>query len=743
MDLSDSEKRDLIKLIENNKPIPEQYKFRLFEKSSEIELLWNGKNNEVTNVNLPFQIIENVDEPRKNIEPQLQGNLFDDRGRKLSGWTNKLIWGNNSLVLSSLINGNLRDEIEKQGGLKLVYIDPPFNVGDDFELEIEVGKEILSKKRNALEQLAFSDTWGKGEDSFLSMIYERLKLIHSLLHEDGLVFVHCDWRLNSSLRLVLDEIFGNKCFKNEVHIKRKTKNIQSQFSEVRMLNIAFDSVFIYSKNENKKIRVPKKKLKEINFEGKWNNFWNNADRPTLRYDLLGISLKTGQWRWKKEKALEAVENYKEYLLKHNNLTLSEYWEKTGKIKRFIRRKEGATRCYYWVSPTDETTVDTDWSDFYGYDNSQAYPTAKSENLLNRIIENFSSENDLIGDFFSGSGTTLVVAEKLNRKWIGCDLGKFAIHTARKRLIQVQRDKEQIRENFRPFEVLNLGKYQREFFFKDYLYNERNIKNEQSEQHYYDLILNAYKAKQEKGYIILKGVKNNRAVAVGPFNLQVTRLFVENVINECLENKILAVDILGFEFEMGLFPNIRDVAGKKGVDLNCLYIPNDIFDKKAVKKHQIIFYNTAFIDAQIVTKKKEFCIKLKGYVIFDSDTLFEEALSELDKGEKREILMKNSIIKIEKDKEGKIKKQVIKMEWSSWVDYWSVDFDFENKKEIIREDGVEKWTNDYIFENEWQSFRTQKIDIEFETPYRKIIKGKKIAVKVIDIFGNDTMKILEI
>ena len=282
MDLSDSENRDLIKLIENNKPIPEQYKFRLFEKSNEIELLWNGKNNEVTNVNLPFQIIENVDEPRKNIEPQLQGNLFDDRGRKLSGWTNKLIWGNNSLVLSSLINGNLRDEIEKQGGLKLVYIDPPFNVGDDFELEIEVGKEILSKKRNALEQLAFSDTWGKGEDSFLSMIYERLKLIHSLLHEDGLVFVHCDWRLNSSLRLVLDEIFGNKCFKNEVHIKRKTKNIQSQFSEVRMLNIAFDSVFIYSKNENKKIRVPKKKLKEINFEGKWNNFWKNADRPTLR-----------------------------------------------------------------------------------------------------------------------------------------------------------------------------------------------------------------------------------------------------------------------------------------------------------------------------------------------------------------------------------------------------------------------------------------------------------------------------
>ena len=283
---------------------------------------------------------------------------------------------------------------------------------------------------------------------------------------------------------------------------------------------------------------------------------------------------------------------------------------------------------------------------------------------------------------------------------------------------------------------------REFFFKDYLFNERNIKNEQSEQHYYDLILKAYKAKNEEGYRIIKGIKNNRAIAIGPFNLQVTRLFVENVINECLENKILAVDILGFEFEMGLFPNIRDVAGKKGIDLNCLYIPNDIFDKKAVKKHQVIFYNTAFIDAQIVTKKNEFCVKLKGYVVFDSNTLFDEALSELDKGEKREILMKNSIIKVEKDKDGKIKKQVIKMKWTDWVDYWSVDFDFENKKEIIREDGVDKWTKDYIFENEWQSFRTKKYDIDFETPYRKIIKGKKIAVKVIDIFGNDTMKILE-
>ena len=676
MDLSDSEKRDLISLIESNKPLPDQYRFRLFEKSDEIELLWNGKSNEITNVNLPFQIIEHVDEPRKNIEPQLQGNLFDTRGRKQAGWTNKLIWGNNSLVLSSLINGPLREEIEEQGGLKLVYIDPPFDVGDDFEFEIEVGKEKLNKKRNALEQLAFSDTWGKGSDSFLSMIYERLKLIRNLMSNDGSIYVHCDWRLNSSLRIVLDEIFGEKNFKNEIiwWYKDPSGTVKDSFKKKH------DSILFYSKSEN--------------------NIFN----------------------------LDAVRE------EYSEVTKKQAERKTISFGRETK-----------INPLGKIPVDV-WD--IPIINSQAlerigYPTQKPEKLLEKIIKASSSENDLVADFFCGSGTTLAVAEKLNRKWIGCDLGKFAIHTSRKRLINAQREKEKEGKHFRPFEVLNLGKYQREFFIKDYLFNERNLKNEQAEEHYYQLILDAYKAKTLENLGIIKGIKNNRAIAVGPFNLQVTRLFVEEVIKECALKKITTVDILGFEFEMGLFPNIRDVASKQGVDLNCLYIPNDIFDKKAVKKHQIIFYNTAYIDAQIITKKDEFSVKLKGYSVFDSDNQFEEALSELEKGEKREILMKNSIIRIHKDKDGKINKNIIKMKWDDWVDYWSVDFDFENKKEIIKEGDKDKWTGDFIFENEWQSFRTKEAEIEFETPFRKIIKGKKIAVKVIDIFGNDTMKILEL
>ena len=219
MDLSDSEKRDIVELIKNNQPLPEEYRFRLFKdrNRNEIEILWKGKSYDTTNVNLPFQIIENVDEPR-DLKSEIQGNLFDTYGRQQRG-TNKLIWGNNSLVLSSLINGNLREEIESAGGLKLVYIDPPFDVGDDFTSTIEIGSESIEKKRNALEQLAFSDTWGEGEDSFISMIYDRLKLIYSLLAKDGCIYVHCDRRVNHLIKSVLIEIFGKQNFISEIQFK--------------------------------------------------------------------------------------------------------------------------------------------------------------------------------------------------------------------------------------------------------------------------------------------------------------------------------------------------------------------------------------------------------------------------------------------------------------------------------------------------------------------------------------------
>ncbi len=143
-DLTETEKRDLIKLIEQGKPLPEKYRFLLFADKREVELVWNGKTREVCTAVLPFQTLEHIDEPRKEMADE-QSQLFDTSGRQTKGWTNKLIWGDNKLILSSLKSGALRRQIEDAGGLKLIYIDPPFDVGADFSMDIEIGGETFRR----------------------------------------------------------------------------------------------------------------------------------------------------------------------------------------------------------------------------------------------------------------------------------------------------------------------------------------------------------------------------------------------------------------------------------------------------------------------------------------------------------------------------------------------------------------------------------------------------------------------
>ena len=198
MKLTENELREVVKLLESGKPLPDEYRFKLFDDSREVELTWNGKTNEVESAVLPFQAIEHVDEPRAERDTSVQASLFeyDDRGRQIGGWTNKLIWGDNKYILSSLKNGPLRQEIEDNGGIKLIYIDPPFDVGADFSMDIEIGGETLLKEPSVLEEIAYRDTWGKGADSFIAMIYERLSLMRDLLSSDGSIYVHCDYRVN-------------------------------------------------------------------------------------------------------------------------------------------------------------------------------------------------------------------------------------------------------------------------------------------------------------------------------------------------------------------------------------------------------------------------------------------------------------------------------------------------------------------------------------------------------------------
>lgn len=251
MKLTDQEKREIVRYLEEGKQLPDKYRFLLFEEKREVELVWNGKTNEVTSVVLPFQVIEQIDEPRAETDQKLQMALFDvdARGRQLKGWTNKLIWGDNKLILSSLKNGPLREEIEEQGGIKLIYIDPPFDVGADFSMDIAIGDETLTKEPTVLEELSYRDTWGKGADSWIAMMYERLQLMHDLLADDGSIYMHCDWRMEAYIRLILEEVFGRSNFMNTITWQRGSaakgaKKIARQWSREG------DTIIVFRKTEN-------------------------------------------------------------------------------------------------------------------------------------------------------------------------------------------------------------------------------------------------------------------------------------------------------------------------------------------------------------------------------------------------------------------------------------------------------------------------------------------------------------
>lgn len=735
MKLEDNEIRDIVNYLEAGKPLPEKYRFLLFEDKKEVELTWNGKTSEVCNIVMPFQVIEQVDEPRlgKNLS-QDQMTLFDSQsGRQISGWSNKLIWGDNKFILSSLKNGPLRREIEKQGGIKLIYIDPPFDVGADFSMDIEVGDENLTKKPSVLEELAYRDTWGKGADSFINMIYERLILMRDLLADDGSIYVHCDWRVNSYIRLILDEIFGLSCNKNQI-IWNYRKYSQAAVKG-NHFEFTHDNILVYSKNQNHKY-IPVYINEKIHLR--------EATKLGLKNDAKGWFKTAPTGLGKGGYSQETINQLdKEGLI---------YWTKNG-----LPRKK-----YYCELKgdyiLDQKMIGNVWSDIpdlmhISKEEVQGYPTQKPEALLERIIKASSNPNDLVCDFFCGSGTTLAVAEKLGRKWIGTDLGKFAIHTTRKRMISIQRQLKEEGKDYRAFEILNLGKYERQHYIgiNENLRDEEKRKIQaQKEQHFLDLILQAYKAESVKGFKTFHGKKSSRLVVIGPVNMPVSRGFVEEVLEECLVHQVTKIDILGFEFEMGLFPNIRDIAKNKGIDIASKYIPRDIFDKRAIERNQVVFHDVAYIEFKPHLKNKSVSVELTDFSVFYSQDAKQDIEQTLKPGGHKIVIDFGKVIKISKDKNGIVERIVITENWTDWIDYWSVDFNFESKKEIIYElndEGKieEKWTGDYVFENEWQSFRTkQERALELKSPYKEIdTKRTKIAVKVVDIFGNDTMKVIDV
>ncbi len=453
--LTEQEQQEVIRFIEADKPLPDKYRFLLFGDKREVELVWNGKTGEVCNIVLPFQTIEQVDEPRaENAEDtKLQPDLFDTRGRQQKGWTNKLIWGDNKLILSSLKNGPMREEIEKQGGIKLIYIDPPFDVGADFSMDIEIGGDTFTKKPNILEEIAYRDTWGKGADSFIAMIYERLVLMRDLLADDGSIYVHCDWRVTAYIRNVLEEVLGSSAFRNEIVWKRTTSH-----SDANSYGSVHDTIWYFAKKDAQRNTVLQ--AYDDEYIEAYYRFVDEDGRKFMSGDLSGAG--AGPPRKFGERGEIAPGSGRHWMYDQSGIdkALAEnriYWTRNGvpRLKRYLNDADGM--------PASDLWADIQPLRSWHRDETTGYSTQKPEGLLGRIVEASSSIGDVVADFFVGSGTTAAVAEKLGRKWICTDLGKFAIHTTRKRMIGVQRELKAAGKDYRAFEILNLGKYERQYY----------------------------------------------------------------------------------------------------------------------------------------------------------------------------------------------------------------------------------------------------------------------------------------
>jgi adenine-specific DNA-methyltransferase len=585
-------------------------------------LYWQGKRTEVERISLPFQTIETINESRATREKEKDTLLHGLKKKEELVWHNRLIWGDNKYVMSSLID-------EFAGQIDLIYIDPPFATGADFSVKIEVGDVEWIKEASAIEEKAYRDTWGKGLDSYLQMMYDRLVLMRDLLSERGSIIVHLDWHIGQYVKVLMDELFGKTRFRNEIIWCYTGPGSPG----MRQFNRKHDNLYWFTKAdkwifEDQNIRIPHHEKTKENF----------------RKGLEGSGF--------------VVEDYE---LDAKGKIPEDWWEL-------------AVASRYPIDGVKRT----------GYDTEKPWP------LIERIVSGLTEESSLVGDFFCGSGTTAAVAEKLGRRWIMCDIGRYAIHTTRKRMLGI--------EACKPFVVQNLGKYERQYWQGVTFTNRKNEQKPIYE--YIKFILDLYHAEPITGCLWIHGKKGKNLIHVGAVDAPVTLSDIESAIDECKKMKQSSLDILGWEWEMGLHDVIQDIARTKGINLSLKYIPREVMDPRAVAAGDITFYELAYLEVDLSRNKHgEFVVELKDFVIPNHDLIPEEVRS-------------------------KIKK------WSDYIDYWSIDWDFNND----------------TFHNMWQSYRTRKDRTLLlkSDPHLYEKKGKHpIMIKVIDIFGNDTTRIAEV
>ena len=649
-----------------------------------VELTWDGKYDKdgkraaPLRIALPFQTVETVNESAQQRQRML--DIFA-AGRDPE-WRNRLIWGDKKYVLPSLLP-------EFAGKIDLIYIDPPFATGQNFSYRAQVGDDEFIKEANMIEEKAYRDTWGQGLDGYLSWFYDAVVNLHELLAERGSIFVHLDHHVSHSAKLILDEVFGTDNFRNEIIWKRYAAHSLAQegfdnvadvilFYSYNQKEAIFNKVYGETDNETLVKRFPYvedetgRRFQHIALEQSSNRSSAGEFRSIQGRDVVS---KLG-WRWSQETFDQRISE-NPYLI---------YWTKSGRprYKKYADEYEGSPLGNVW---TDIGYLSSGDSERLGYD------TQKPETLLSRIIRASSNEGDLVLDCFCGSGTTAAVAEKLNRRWIACDLGRFAIHTARKRLLGI--------ENVRPFVVQNLGKYERQVWQQaEFGDNMGSVLRA-----YRQFILDLYHAETVAGYGWLHGVKSRRMVHVGSVDSPIALNDVQQIAIEFKRalgagknpSRVAGVDVLGWDFALDINETMRQAAAEAGLQVRFVRIPREALEKKAVEQGDIQFFELAALSVDTGVQGREISIELTDFMAPPDDAPAD----------------------------------VVKAvgHWSEWIDYWAVDFDYRGD----------------AFHNQWQSYRTRKdraLLLRVSHAYPKA-GDYVVLVKVIDILGNDTTKAIQV
>lgn len=464
MNLTKHEIEDLIDRLQKGLSFPDDYKYKLFPvKQKEYELIYGGKMRRE-------DILANED----GVFPvplQVEKIYNGNREKWKDGWSNIIAFGDNLQFLKTIYENKDPLIINKvKGKIKLVYIDPPFGTGDEYEGN--KGQKGYSAKSKGAE--------------FVEFIRRRLILLHSIMNEDAVIAVRQGYNFGHYIKIALDEIFGKNNFINEIAVNRGAQ----KFGGSKKFSTAIDSIYLYSKGD--KYYFEPYRRERYGNEPKTTNMYMKGERKPRERTFIDpegnkvvLIPPTGQhWKFVQKKIDVMYKNdiiYLHYpvdkkdtgIRKLNNGKLV----KINYVPRFHFDKDKA--------------VDTNWTDIPGYTKTKIYPTENSEQLLERIIKSFSKEEDIVLDCFVGSGTTAAVAEKLNRKWISCDIGKLSFYTVQKRILNIQASKSITN----PKAIYN--KYAKSFFAINTGHYDLAKIFELKQQEYSDFVMNLFEVEPKK------------------------------------------------------------------------------------------------------------------------------------------------------------------------------------------------------------------------------------------------------